>query len=440
MRGHFSKVEPITSRFPTLAVSQLYCLARSSAPRTQLYVCVNLRPMTDRLVHLASDLPPLPEDLLLARDRGEVLFVAGAGISRPLPAELPDFKGLVLDAYHALDQVVGDRLKRLSTDKAGNWEKYSDGLRPQQIAELKRFVDGEYDVVLGMLERRLELEPNHSSIMRRTIIELIGRAKKPTALHTALIRLSARFGTPLIVTTNFDRLFELAAKQNGYKVLSHSLGAMPQPSRRADFSGILHIHGALGTKREPASNLVLTDQDFGDAYLRRRFASDFIYDAARIFRIVLVGYSASDAPMRYLLNAIAGDELRFPDLKPRYAFVPADSTDTRTRADWRSRGIIPIVYSDADGHRALRETLDIWSRSVPEPDNEKWWQRRVSKIVKTARSQSSEADRSLFDYLFRRAAGAERFEFLRFVTGKGASLDWLDSINDLLRQEGEHGV
>ena len=54
----------------------------------------------------------------------------------------------------------------------------------------------------------------------------------------------------------------------------------------------------------------MTDRDFGEFYLRRRVVPDFIYDAARLFHLVLVGYSANDAPMRYLLNAVAADGSR----------------------------------------------------------------------------------------------------------------------------------
>jgi hypothetical protein len=48
---------------------------------------------------LGKDLPPLPMDLLMARDHGEVLFIVGAGASYPAPSSLPDSGGLVADIY-----------------------------------------------------------------------------------------------------------------------------------------------------------------------------------------------------------------------------------------------------------------------------------------------------------------------------------------------------
>jgi hypothetical protein len=48
----------------------------------------------ERVISLGGGLAAIPERLLLAHARGEVLFIAGAGISRP--ANLPDFRELVL--------------------------------------------------------------------------------------------------------------------------------------------------------------------------------------------------------------------------------------------------------------------------------------------------------------------------------------------------------
>ena len=61
------------------------------------------------------------------------------------------------------------------------------------------------------------------------------------------------------------------------------------PGRQPEFAGVLHIHGALDRDPNRFSELVLSDQDFGEFYLRRRVVPDFIYDAARLFQLVLIG-------------------------------------------------------------------------------------------------------------------------------------------------------
>jgi hypothetical protein len=60
-----------------------------------------ISPTDDRLVTFGAGLAAIPERLLLAHARGEVLFVVGAGVSRS--AGLPDFRNLVLDVYKQLD-------------------------------------------------------------------------------------------------------------------------------------------------------------------------------------------------------------------------------------------------------------------------------------------------------------------------------------------------
>ena len=62
-----------------------------------------------RDVVLGAGLPPIPERLLLAHARGEVLFICGAGISKP--AGLPIFRKLVLNVYRELDAAVHEVIK-----------------------------------------------------------------------------------------------------------------------------------------------------------------------------------------------------------------------------------------------------------------------------------------------------------------------------------------
>ena len=55
---------------------------------------------------------PIPERLLLAHARGEVLFIVGAGVSRD--AGLPDFRKLAVDVYEELDSAVYSVISRVS--------------------------------------------------------------------------------------------------------------------------------------------------------------------------------------------------------------------------------------------------------------------------------------------------------------------------------------
>ena len=237
------------------------------------------------------------------------------------------------------------------------------------------------------------------------------------------------------MTTNFDLLLEAAAKGLGGSVETYALGSIPRPSWRTKFAGVFHIHGALS--RDPArhTDLILTDQDFGEFYLRRRVVPDLIYDAARLYHLVLVGYSANDPPMRYLLDAVAADETRFDDLKERFIFVGSDQAGAVELADWRARSIVPILYPVRNGgHAALGEVLACWADFSAINGKERVVDEEVRRIVKADRVASPQMDQGLFDHLFRRGNLGERARMAKLASAAGADPGWLDAMMSI---EGE---
>lgn len=390
-------------------------------------------------IQLRSGLPELPEDLLLARDRGEVLFIVGAGASYPAPSDLPGFDGLVENIYAEVDPTMVEPIKQV---RAGTkWEDVKNTLNDHQRTELKFYNDGEFDVVLGMLERRIDGDTSKASTMRAAADKVLGRAKEPNRLHKALVVLGQRYGQTTLVTTNFDRLLSVAATQLKRADIGYGMGQIPRPSRGTDFGGIMHIHGMFPYKKQPGSQLILTDQDFGDNYLRRQTITSFLYDAARIFRLVLVGYSANDSPVRYLLNAIAADERHFVDLKPRYAFVGCSVGDTRTPTEWRARGITPIPYDKANGHQALGDVLVEWSKSIPTTANAHNLAARLKAIAKIL-PDSPEGTLAVpvLEYLARRSSNTERRELAKALSDAGAHPSWLTVLNGLAREDARSAV
>ncbi|AOO81547.1 hypothetical protein BHK69_14755 [Bosea vaviloviae] len=299
----------------------------------------------------------------------------------------------------------------------------------RQTAEVKRFIVGDYDVVLGMLERRLDDQTRGDSQVRRRVSTILrSDAASPTAIHKALIALAERGGAKTIVTTNFDRLLQVAAQRLRSPVETYSLGSIPRPSRHSEFSGVLHIHGVLDKSPARTAELVLSDQDFGEFYLRRRVVPDFIYDAARLYHLVLVGYSANDPPMRYLLNAVAADGKRFDDLKERFTFFGSNSPDAVALADWNGRGITPIHYDSANGHDALRATLERWAALSAINGKKEIVDAELRRIVKTSWSVAKESDRDLFDHFFRRSNASERVRLSALISDARAEIEWLDAV------------
>ena len=339
----------------------------------------------------------------------------------------------------------------------------SDGARltDRQAAEVKRYEADKFDVVLGMLERRLDSRTREDSRVRNRVTQILrspakhgqgeaaarteqaeqkdvfGAAGKPapSSVHRSLIRLADRGGPTTIMTTNFDLLLEEAARRLGANVETYALGSIPRPTRRTEFAGVFHIHGALSRDPVRYTDLVLTDQDFGEFYLRRRIVPDLIYDAARLYHLVLVGYSANDPPMRYLLDAVAADETRFDDLKKRYIFVGSDEADPVELADWRARGIVPIPYAVRnDDHSALRDVLARWADLSAINGKEGVIDDEVRRIVKTDRAASPQIDQGLFDHLYRRGNRRERVRMAKLASKAGAGPGWLDAMMSVGRE------
>lgn len=395
------------------------------------------KPIEDRWISLGPGTASLPERLLLAQARGAVLFVTGAGIS--MASGFPNFRGLVLMVYERIDPPVHQVLAavlRSETDRESMAR--TNGLSAAQQAEVRRFSVGEYDVVLGLLERRMDGRTLETSRVRQVVADLLSDpTKKAAPIHQALMRLSDRGGARVIVTTNFDLLLEKAAPR-GHAAKTHALGAIPRPSRNESFSGVLHIHGALSNNG--IADLILTDHDFGEFYLRRRIVPDLIYDATRLFHIVLVGYSANDAPMRYLLNAVAADGFRFDDLKERFVFVgEASPPDPVVLEDWRGRGITPIPYSTQSDHAQLSDTLVRWAALAPGPDKQSVVDSELRRIARTSRTEASESDRDLFDHLFRRGSKQERARIGSVLGRSRAATDWLAAMTEIGNEPTEGG-
>ena len=130
-----------------------------------------------------KDGPDIPERLLEAHEEGEVVFFCGAGIS--YPAGLPGFEGLVDELYDRLTPV------------------------PDAEQEAARNAK-QFDTAIALLEEnhvggREQVRETLSKILRpRTTIP------KATATHRALLTLSeSRKGRRRLITTNFDRLFQI---------------------------------------------------------------------------------------------------------------------------------------------------------------------------------------------------------------------------------------
>lgn len=294
--------------------------------------------------------PDIPDELLRAHEEGRVVFFCGSGISRP--ANLPDFSGLVDEIY-----------RRLGTDSVG------------YPIEAETFKQKQFDATLDLLEKRLPGARDAARIsVRKQLVDSLQpnlRMKGAIDTHVALIQLaSGRDDSLKLVTTNFDRLFEIAAVRMKKRLKAYSAPMLPIP-KHSGWDGLVYLHGLIPKSTDDAAlhRLVLTSGDFGLAYLTERWAARFVSELFRNYVVCFVGYSIADPVLRYMMDALAADR-RFGNLTPQpYAFGDCDadgSNAARRIAEWEAKGVTPILYDkppNVHDHSLIHRTLKVWAET-----------------------------------------------------------------------------
>ncbi len=235
----------------------------------------------------------IDELIIEALAEGRLVIFAGAGVSRDRPSRYPDFKLLAQEAGRAFafddrrfspfDQFFG-RLERATPGRVHEW-------------------------VRGRLD-------DHDS--------------RPNAHHHSLLQLFGRASRVRVVTTNFDKHFSTAAAgiYPGECIEEYCAPALPVGSR---FSGLVYLHGSVAG---PAERLVLTDADFGRAYLTEGWACRFLLELFRQYTVLFVGYSAQDTVVQYLARGLPPDGTR----------VFAFASSAGEQAAWAALHVKPIDF------------------------------------------------------------------------------------------------
>lgn len=126
-------------------------------------------------------------------------------------------------------------------------------------------------------------------------------------------------------------------------------------------------------------------------------------DLLRHYTLVLVGYSANDPPVRYLLEGIhsLGEERR----ARIYAFDRGSMQIVQDR--WRDRGVRVLAYSESDSdHVSLWGTLRAWADRVDDIDT---WRRSIAELAARPPSELQPYQRGQVASLVRTDAGAKAF-------------------------------
>jgi len=344
-----------------------------------------------------ADGPSFPDELLTARDEGQVLFFCGAGVSRAR-AGLPDFYGLA-------DKVV-DALRAAPDSPARRLIKAARAMEP--IAGVGGLLPA--DRVFALLEREFRIRD-----VRAQVAEALRPASDPDlTAHRILLDLARDpTGAVRLVTTNFDLLFE--ACDAG--LARFAPPRLPDPRRVQDFKGVMHLHGHVNDAYDGAHDdeFVLSSADFGRAYLADGWATRFMRGLIDRYRLVFIGYAADDPPIQYLLEALNRDAEARGGL---YAFQSGD--DEAASALWKHKGVQAISYSPEDNHAQLWGSLAAWAERARDSGA---WRAKVLAAAKGGPELLAPFERGQVKHIVSTAAGAQAF------AEAAPSAEWLCSFD-----------
>lgn len=268
----------------------------------------------------------LPREIQEAIDEDRLVIFAGAGVSCPPPSNLPSFNKLA-------QNICGEKVP-----------------------------EGREDRMLGEKHRA------GTDVYAACAKELYGTHTSHTNLHENILKLFKRGCSVRIVTTNFDNHFSTAAKKVYRKELpkEHHAPALPLGDC---FKGIVYLHGSVV---EDASNLVLTDRDFGGAYLTRGWATKFLVDLFSAYTVLFVGYSHNDVTTTYLARG-----LNPSTTQKRWALRPHDATNEELR-NWQHLdiGVMPYPLNPDTSENTHSRLSDFFSE---------WASHRSSRLVSKAK-------------------------------------------------------
>lgn len=311
--------------------------------------------------------PDIPNELIDAQKRGELLFFCGAGVS--VPAGLPSFEKLtknVAEKLYALDE------------------------HDSEISKL--LFNNEFDRTFTVL-KRVYGDKNVASLL----LNELRLPKNPfLANHENLLKISTNEkNEPFIVTTNFDLLFE---KVNT-KIRSFVPPYLPDLQSKESLSGIVYLHGKWNNpKANKSNNLIISSQNFGSAYLSHGWATKFLSSLLTRRTVVLIGYSGDDTLVRYLLEGLNSEGSNTNSI---YAFERGEQGYIQTK--WSQLGATGISYGS---HSDLWETIKEWAKYT---GNEQKWDEYIKQLAQQSPKNLAPFERGIIANYISTIDGAYKF-------------------------------
>jgi hypothetical protein len=230
---------------------------------------------------------------------------------------------------------------------------------------------------------------------------------RPNLTHRALINVFKHPQDIRIVTTNFDRHLTTVAMDR-FGVDMPEVFFAPALPIGSEFAGIVYLHGCV---EKPAKRLILTDSDFGRAYITEGWATRFLERLFSHFFVLFVGYSHQDMLLSYLARGLTAGASG----PGRFALTPPNDD-----ARWKNLGITPIHYPLSAPPELLHSQLQIALTTWAEQSQAGALavEERIRSFVTSSGPLTPEDDDFLKDAL-------SELSTLRFFTRHAHGLEWL---------------
>lgn len=317
----------------------------------------------------------IPDDLLEAQEQGLLVVFVGAGVSQGSPSDLPDFKGL------ACEVAKGTPFEKEASKYDQRLDRY--------FGEMAR---GEVQI-------------------QQLVRQRIGNpASLPTDLHRWILDLFFQPKDIRIVTTNFDPHFTKILAERAVSCDQYFAPALPLGHR---FRGLVYLHGSILRTDDP---LILSDEDFGCAYMTEGWARDFLRGMFDTYTTLFVGYSHTDPPVVYLARGMSAI-----GVAPRFALTSIGEQEW-----WHSLKVRPITFEKPAGDADFSELgrgLRAWAQfSKDQPTDIAQKVRDILRSppeIKLEKSQSS---------LLMHCLG--RSDECHFITSEAVGWRWVEWANE----------
>ena len=234
-----------------------------------------------------------------------------------------------------------------------------------------------------------ELEQQNIPVQKLASNRLDEHTLQPNRYHKNIVELFSKNNIK-IVTTNYDLMFEEICKELDIKTDIYSNPAFP---RGNNFSGIVHLHGRVGD----FENMILTDSDFGKAYMVYGEASTFLSQLFNSdYTVLFIGYSYNDTVLRYFTRAL-------PDLSGEKRYIFSNEFE---KTSHEFLGLTPIIY-ESENYENLYNTIQEIG-AFTNRDSLSWYE-RITEVSLASPSEIDLTTRGEIEHIFSEKYLLEQF-------------------------------